>query len=101
MAVAEISVLPVGTPTASVSAYVADCVRVLERSGLDYRVTPMGTVIEGSLNDILRVVRQMHEVPFDKGVQRVVTTLKIDDRRDKALTMAGKVEAVTAKLGRK
>ncbi|MEW6726803.1 MTH1187 family thiamine-binding protein [Desulforudis sp. 1088] len=100
MAVAEISVLPVGTPTASVSAYVADCVRVLDQSGLDYRVTPMGTVVEGPLDDILRVVRRMHEAPFAGGVQRVVTTLKIDDRRDKALTMAGKVEAIMAKLER-
>ena len=36
----------------------------------------------------------MHEVPFAKGAMRVITTLKIDDRCDKKLTMKGKLDAV-------
>jgi uncharacterized protein YqgV (UPF0045/DUF77 family) len=40
----------------------------------------------------------MHEVPFGEGAQRVSTLIRIDDRRDKVSTMAGKVKAVTDKL---
>jgi uncharacterized protein YqgV (UPF0045/DUF77 family) len=40
----------------------------------------------------------MHETPFKKGASRVVTTLKIDDRRDKRGTLSGKKEAVQSKL---
>lgn len=93
--VAELAIVPVGTGDAGVSRYVAACLEVLEgRKGLSYQLTPMGTVIEGSLDEVLEVTRQMHEVPFGKGASRVLTTLKIDERRDRPLTMAGKVESV-------
>jgi uncharacterized protein (TIGR00106 family) len=61
---------------------------------MSYRLTSMGTIIEGSLDEVLEVIRKMHEVPFSKGASRVVTLLKIDDRRDKPVTMADKVESV-------
>src|SRR4030042_6632617 len=94
-AVAEISVVPVGTGSAGLSQYVAACLDVLQgREDISYRLTPMGTVLEGPLDIILEVARKMHEAPFDKGVSRVVTSLKIDERRDKLGTMAGKVESV-------
>ena len=93
--VAEVSIVPVGTGDTGISRYVAACIEVLEsRKDVSYRLTPMGTVIEGSLDNVLEVIRQMHEVPFGKGALRVVTSLKIDDRRDKPSTMAGKVESV-------
>jgi uncharacterized protein (TIGR00106 family) len=93
--VAEISVVPLGTASASVSEYVAACMDVLAKnSGLKYRLTPMGTILEGPLDLVLKVTRAMHEVPFTKGAVRVVTTLKFDDRRDKALTMKGKLDSV-------
>ena len=93
--VAELAIVPIGTGDTGVSHYVAACLEVLEsREDLSYQLTPMGTVIEGSLDTVLEVIRQMHEVPFEKGVSRVITTLKIDERRDKPSTMAAKVEAV-------
>ena len=93
--IAEVSIFPIGTGDTTLSHYVASCLEVLEGSNdLIYRLTPMGTVIEGSLDNVLGVVRKMHEVPFSKGASRVVTHLKIDDRRDKPATMAGKVESV-------
>lgn len=90
--------VPLGTGTASVSHYVADCVKVLRKSGLKYEVTAMGTIIEGKLDAVLAAAREMHEVPFKTGAQRVVTTIKIDDRRDKEVTIKGKVEAVARRL---
>lgn len=99
MAVIEISILPVGTPSSSLSEYIAACVRILDGAeGVTYRLGPMSTVIEGELEHVWPVVRRMHEQPFMQGVPRVVTTVRIDDRRDKTLTMAGKVAAVEARL---
>ena len=96
--VAEISVVPVGTSSTSVSEYVAACIDVLdEAKTINYRLTPMGTILEGSLEDVLRVTRKMHEVPFLKGAARSITTLKIDDRRDKKLSMEGKLKSVQKK----
>jgi len=98
MAVMEISVVPIGTSSASVSEYVADCVRVLEEKGVVYEVTPMGTQVEGEPGRLLEMALQMHEVPFRKGALRVLTTIRIDDRRDKPLTLRGKREAVKRHL---
>jgi len=96
--VMEISVIPLGTSSTSVSPFVADCVKVLEEEGLKYEVTPMGTQVEGNLEALFEVARKMHEAPFQRGALRVVTTLKIDDRRDKPLSLEGKRTAVLEKL---
>lgn len=99
MVVAELTVVPLGTGTPSLSGYVAACHAVLEQAkGVKYQLTPMSTIIEGDLDQILEIVRRLHEVPFEKGANRVSTSLRIDDRRDKELTMAGKVESVLSKL---
>jgi uncharacterized protein (TIGR00106 family) len=99
MAIAEISVVPLGTKTPSVSQYVARAVKVLEREkDVKYEITAMGTIIEGDLDMILAVVKKMHEEVFEEGVARVLTTVKIDDRRDKTQGMKGKVDSVKKKL---
>jgi uncharacterized protein (TIGR00106 family) len=98
MAMMEISVVPIGTGTPSVSAYVAGVVRVLEAAGLEYELGPMGTVVVGEVAQLLEVARQMHDAPFAMGAVRVATTIKLDDRRDKELTIAGKIKAVEEKL---
>ncbi|MBI4333666.1 MAG: MTH1187 family thiamine-binding protein [Chloroflexi bacterium] len=96
--IAEVSVLPLGTGGTSMSSYVTACVKVLEKySDIRFQVTPMGTVLEGNLDRVLAAVEAMHEVPFGMGVKRVVTDLKIDDRRDRVITMESKVEAVARK----
>jgi uncharacterized protein (TIGR00106 family) len=98
MAILEISVVPIGTRETSLSAYVADCLRILRKEGVRYELTSMGTNIEGDLKDLVRIALKMHEAPFKKGVPRVLTTLKIDDRRDKKGTLSGKKKAVQSKL---
>jgi uncharacterized protein (TIGR00106 family) len=88
-----------GTGSPSISQYVAACHKVLEQeAGLKHQLTPMATIIEGDLDLILEVIRKMHEVPFTEGAPRVSTLIRIDDRRDKELTMAGKIKAVMDKL---
>jgi uncharacterized protein (TIGR00106 family) len=98
MAILEISVVPIGTKDTSVSAYVADCLRILKKEGVRYELSSMGTNIEGDLKDLIRIALKMHESPFKKGIPRVLTTLKIDDRRDKKGTLSGKKKAVLRKL---
>lgn len=99
MPVCQVTVVPLGTQTPSLSSYVADCQRVLAKyKDLAYQLTPMATIIEGDLNRILEAVKEMHEVPFRMGAQRVSTTLVVDDRRDKPLSMRGKLAAVEKKL---
>ena len=100
MAMVEVSVVPLGTETPSVSKYVAKAVEVLQGAeDIKYDLTAMGTIIEGDLARLLTLVRKMHQAVFDAGVMRVVTTIKIDERRDKASSMRSKVEAVKRELG--
>jgi len=99
MAVAEISVVPVGTGSASISVFVARAVEIVRASGLKYELSSMGTNVEGEIGAILNLVKQVHEACFSLGAQRVLTTLKVDDRKDKRLTIDGKKSAVTSKLG--
>ncbi|MFW5994414.1 MAG: MTH1187 family thiamine-binding protein [Halanaerobiaceae bacterium] len=99
MAIAEVTVIPLGTGDTSLSSYVADCHRVLKQeSEIEYQLTPMGTIIEGELDRIFEVVKKLHQVPFDAGALRVSTSLKIDDRRDKTATMDQKLDSVNVKL---
>lgn len=98
MAILEIAVVPIGTEDTSVSSYVAGCQKILVESGLKYTLNPMGTVIEGSLDDLLEVVKRLHESPFEKGAKRVYTNMRIDDRRDKIASMEQKITSVENKL---
>ena len=101
MAILEISVVPIGTGKTSLSAYVADCLRMLKKEKLRYELSSMGTNIEGDLKDLFKIALKMHQVPFKKGARRVATTIKIDDRRDKKGTLEGKKRAVKNKLRKK
>ena len=98
MAVLEISVVPIGIKSSSLSSFVADCIHVLKNEKIRYELTAMGTNIEGNLKDLIRVALKMHQAPFKKGAPRVLTTLRIDDRRDKEVTLSGKKRAVQRKL---
>ena len=100
MAIVEVAVIPIGTKTPSVSKYVAKALKVLERSNVKYEVTSTGTIIEGDLEKVLNLAKEMHESVFNEEVSRVVTVIRIDDRRDKPLTIEGKLKSVEEKLGK-
>ncbi len=101
MAVAEISVVPIGTGSPSVSQEVARAVQIVRgQSKVKYQLSPMGTVLEGDLEDIMRLAMEMHRSLFEGGAARVITTIKIDDRRDKPLSMGGKLDSLKKALGR-
>ncbi|MFA1712919.1 MTH1187 family thiamine-binding protein [Peribacillus frigoritolerans] len=102
MAIVDVTVIPVGTQTPSVSSYVADIQRVLkqyeDKGEIRFQLTPMNTIIEGDLPKLFEVILAMHEVPFEKGLARVCTNIRIDDRRDKKRRMEDKVERVKGML---
>jgi uncharacterized protein (TIGR00106 family) len=93
--IAELTVVPLGTASPSVSRYVAACLEPLKNAhDVRFQITPMGTVLEGPLERVMDLAIKMHEVPFGMGALRVVTTIKIDDRRDRMPRMEDKVAAV-------
>jgi uncharacterized protein (TIGR00106 family) len=101
MAIVEVSVVPLGTETPSLSKHVAAAVRVLEgEKDIKYELTAMGTIIEGDLERLLNLVTRMHQAVFAAGAKRVLTSVKIDERRDKTSSISGKMESLREKLGR-
>ncbi|HSW35995.1 MAG TPA: MTH1187 family thiamine-binding protein [Candidatus Limnocylindrales bacterium] len=105
MAIVDVTIIPLGTGSTSLSDFVTACQLELQKhgesEGLICELTAMGTIIEGDLDKILAAVRQMHEVPFRHGAMRVSTTVRIDDRRDKPGSIKQKVTVVQEKLAGK
>lgn len=99
--IVEFSVVPIGTGDTSLSGYVARAQEAMDRSGVRYQITPMGTIFEAvSVQEALEVIRSAHEAVFEAGSKRVLTNIRIDDRRDKDRNMEDKVESVKRKLNR-
>lgn len=98
MAIVDVVVIPVGTEGPSVSKYIAEIQTKLkeykDQGKIDYQLTPMNTLIEGDLKDLFEVVQAIHELPFEKGLDRVCTNIRIDDRRDKSRKMNDKLKSV-------
>ena len=84
---------------ASVSKYVAEAVDVIDKSGLDYRLTAMGTLIEGDWDPIMKVLKKMREKMIKRS-ERVYMTIAIDDRKDRRRRLEAKVKAVEDVLGK-
>jgi uncharacterized protein (TIGR00106 family) len=101
MAVVEFSIVPVGTGSPSVGKYVVEISRRVRESGIKQQLTPMSTILEGDLGKILDLIRRIHEETLAGDVQRVITSIKIDDRTDMPLTMEGKVQRVEEGLRKK
>jgi uncharacterized protein (TIGR00106 family) len=95
---ADLSVVPMGV--AGTSPYLAEIQRRLAaQEAVRYRMHAMGTSLEGTTEDILRVVGELHAVPFEMDVPRVYTVLKLDERRDRPdQTLDDKVSSVEARL---
>ena len=100
-AMMDISIAPLGTGSASMGDLVVEMLKVIDEHQLRYHLNPTGTTVEGPVDKLLACARAMHERCFAAGAPRVVTIIRLDDRRDKDLTMEYKVDSVLAKLGRK
>jgi uncharacterized protein (TIGR00106 family) len=100
VATADLTVIALGRPDASASAYIAAIQRRLAaQDRVGYRMHAMGTSLEGTTADILALVGELHAVPFEEGVPRVYTVLKLDERRDRPeQTLEDKVASVERRL---
>lgn len=99
MIIVEFSVVPLGTSSTSLSDYVSKAFKEVEESGVRHMLTPMGTIMEtDSLDVALEVVKKAHEAVIRAGANRVSTSIKIDDRRDRHGRMEDKVDSIRAKL---
>ena len=94
----EFSIVPLGT-SSSLSAKVATVLDIIDSSGLPYRLTPMGTIVEGEWDELMRLVKKCHRKMM-RHEERVLTRIIIDDRKGKTGRISHKVRAVEKRLGR-
>ncbi len=98
---AELEIIPLGRAGASVSPLLAHVARLIDASGLDYRLGPMGTTVEGSWDQVIALAKRCHDAMLQEA-DRVITTIKIDDRTDKPGLgrITQKVASLEAQVGK-
>jgi uncharacterized protein (TIGR00106 family) len=99
MATADLTVIGLGSADPSAGEYIAAIQRRLAaQDRVGYEMHAMGTSLEGSVEDILDVVAELHRVPFEMGLPRVYSVLKLDERHDKEQSLDDKVRSVEERL---
>ncbi|MBU0500383.1 MAG: MTH1187 family thiamine-binding protein [Gammaproteobacteria bacterium] len=84
----------------SVSPYVSEVIRMIRESGVSYRLTPMGTIIETEqLAEALAIIEQAEQVLSRQECRRIYSSIKLDIRAGKSGRMEGKIKSVTEKIG--
>ncbi|MFW6141365.1 MAG: MTH1187 family thiamine-binding protein [Candidatus Saliniplasma sp.] len=83
----------------SLSEYVSQVIEMVDESGLDYKLTPMGTIVEGEWDEIMDLIKRCHKHVREVS-KRVETRIVIDDRESAKGRIKGKVESVKGKLGK-
>jgi uncharacterized protein (TIGR00106 family) len=96
--IANFSVVPIGRGN-SLSTQVAEVLKIVDESGINYKLHSMGTILEGDWDEILRLIKKCHEKTL-KDSARVLTTITIDDRKGKSSRIDGKVKSVERKLNK-
>lgn len=94
MIISQLSIAPVGMGT-SLSKYVKIVLDVLRKNSIRFETNDMATVIETEdLDTLFKVVKEAHTAVIDAGARRVITELKIDDRRDKNVRLGSKIKSL-------
>lgn len=99
MVLLEFSMSPLSKGS-SVGKYVSRSLNIIDRSGLDYRLNPMGTVLEGEWDDVFRVVKKCY-LTMKKDCDRISVSIKIDYRKGRRGRLEGKVASIQKRLKRK
>jgi uncharacterized protein (TIGR00106 family) len=95
--IVEFSVWPMTGP--SVSQQVAKVVKLVDESGLDYKLNAMGTVVEGDWDEVMGLIKKCHQLLAGE-TERVITNISIDDRKGRTKRITGKVESIERILGK-
>ena len=94
MIISQLSIAPVGKGT-SLSKYVKIVLKILLKNNIKFETNDMATVIETKdLDTLFRAVKEAHNAVINAGAKRVITELKIDDRKDKKMIIGTKVKSV-------
>lgn len=93
MAILQLTMIPMGEGV-SVGDYVAEIQKRLEHEKAKFHLGDMGTLIEGDIQELLKLLAKVYETPFKQGAVRVVTNITIDDRRDKTIHIGDKILSV-------
>ena len=91
------SMVPMGTGV-SFSSKVSESIAIIEKSGLDYKMTAMGTILEGEWDEVMEVINRCREA-MHKHSERVSCTIKIDDHAGRTGRLSGKIASVEKALG--
>ncbi len=94
----ELSVIPLGRGR-SISADLADLLKIIDASGLDYRLTAAGTILEGTWEQVMGVAKKCHNETLRK-TERVVTLMKVDDYAERTGRLTAGVASVEQKVGK-
>ncbi len=97
--VAEFSIVPIGEGE-ELAGLVAGLVDLIDRSGLPYQLTAMGTIVEGDWEDVLDLIKRCHD-KMKASADRILTSITIDDRAAARGRIQGKIADVERILGRK
>jgi uncharacterized protein (TIGR00106 family) len=95
---ASFSIVPLGGGS-SLSARVAEVLKIVDDSGMPYKVNPMGTVIEGDWDAVMKLIRKCHRTAM-KHADRVLLSVVIDDRKGMPNRIDAKVHSVERRLGK-
>ena len=94
----EFSIIPIGMGS-SVGKNIAEVLKIVDASGLPYKLNPMGTVVEGEWDELMKLIKKCHKAVMKSG-ERVVTTISIDDRKGKPDRIEGKVRSIEKRIGK-
>jgi uncharacterized protein (TIGR00106 family) len=99
MVLLEMTMSPIGKGE-SLSPYVSRVLKVIDESGITYRLTPMGTILEGEWDDVMKVVRDCFN-ELNKDCSRIGVYIKIDYRDGAKSRLESKIKSLEDKIGRK
>lgn len=94
----EFSIIPIGVGS-SIGNQLAEVLKIIDASGLPYKVNPMGTVIEGEWDEVMKLIKKCHRTVMKTG-ERVLTTITIDDRKGKPSRIDEKVKSIERRIGK-
>jgi uncharacterized protein (TIGR00106 family) len=94
----EFSMIPIGSGSSN-GDRLAEVLRIVDASGVPYKVNPMGTVIEGEWDDLFKLIKKCHKTMMKKE-ERVLTSISIDDRKGRPDRLEQKVKSIEKRLGK-